>query len=174
MQMILIILFFMFTFQISGLAETKLKTPQQTKLENFTLIDQNGRTFELYQKSNKRLVLLYVYGIGCPIARKSLNRLNEISKKFSSLIDVALIDSSPQDNRHLLLKETKTYQIAFPILIDDTQEVARSLSLERTGEVILIESKNWNVIYRGPINNAFTYTSDIAENKIGIVGFILG
>ena len=45
----------------------------------------------------------------------------------------------------------------FPILVDESQHVARSLGIERTAEAILIETASWSIAYRGPVDDRLDY-----------------
>jgi hypothetical protein len=52
-----------------------------------------------------------------------------------------MLDANPQDARTALIAEAETFKIFLPILMDDTQEIAKSLIISRVGELLLIETK---------------------------------
>jgi len=64
-----------------------------------------------------------------------------------------MIDANPQDDRATLQKDAARYQIDMPILQDETQLVAESLGIDRTGEALLIDTRTWQVVYRGPVDD---------------------
>lgn len=128
-------------------------------VEDFALMDQNGFLFELTRNKNRQAVVLISYGIGCPIVRKSLPLIGQLAKKYRDTVQFALIDPNLQDvsSRQKLIDEARAFQIHIPLLADDTQRVSKSLGINRTGEALLIETKTWKVIYRGPLTDRLNY-----------------
>ena len=49
--------------------------------------------------------------------------------------------------------EANEFNIAVPILKDESQLVARSLGVKRTAEVIAISTKDWTIFYRGALDD---------------------
>jgi hypothetical protein len=68
-----------------------------------------------------------------------------------------MIDANPQDDRKTLQSDTARYAIDMPILRDRTQLVAESLDIDRTGEALLIDTRTWRVVYRGPVDDRLYY-----------------
>jgi hypothetical protein len=64
-----------------------------------------------------------------------------------------MIDANPQDHRKSLREDAARYGIDMPILKDDTQLVAEGLDIHRTGEALLIDTRTWQVVYRGPVDD---------------------
>ena len=62
-----------------------------------------------------------------------------------------LLNSNLQDDRASILREAETFKIDAPILIDRTQAVGESLQLIRTAEILLIDPRSWEIVYRGPV-----------------------
>ena len=50
-----------------------------------------------------------------------------------------------------------------PILVDETQLVARGLGITRTAEAFVINPANWDLVYRGPLNDRLGYERQKAE-----------
>ena len=68
-----------------------------------------------------------------------------------------MLNSNLQDNRLSIREEAKEYGYDLSILIDETQIISESLDLSRTGEVFIIDPKNWSVVYIGAIDDRLTY-----------------
>lgn len=154
-------------FSLSAFAVQKLDE-EESKLffpvSDFALPDTNGNLHQLSRKINSKYLVLYSYSIGCPIARKNLPDLRSLLQKFKkSDVDFYFIDSALQDTRELLSEEVKKYQLPFPILIDETQEITRLLKINRTAEVLIIDTKNFKIMYRGPVDDKQTYGSEKAK-----------
>ncbi len=138
--------------------------------ENFALFDHLGKFHELRRESNAQAIVIVSYTIGCPIVRRALPQLEEMRRRFEpSGVRFFLLDSGFQDHRVDLIDEAKRFAIKMPILNDETQEVARSLKIDRSGEALLIDTKTWKIIARGPIDDRLGYGVDrlkASENSL--------
>ncbi|MGZ3693994.1 MAG: hypothetical protein ACXWQO_07325, partial [Bdellovibrionota bacterium] len=57
------------------------------RIEDFALLDHSGDLFELYRgakKSGAKALVLVVTGIGCPIAEKSLPRVQALADAYKT------------------------------------------------------------------------------------------
>ncbi|HEU4644028.1 MAG TPA: hypothetical protein VFS80_00505 [Burkholderiales bacterium] len=72
-------------------------------------------------------------------------------------VSFLMIDANPQDDRKTLQSDAARYGIDMPILRDRTQLVAESLDFDRTGEALLIDTRTWQVVYRGPVDDRLYY-----------------
>ena len=71
-----------------------------------------------------------------------------------------MLNASDQDERSDLKEEALEYKVSLPILDDTTQEVARSLDIDRTGEALLIDTSSWKILFRGAIDDRLTYEKE--------------
>jgi hypothetical protein len=94
---------------------------------------------------------------GCPIVRNMLPDLRKIRARFGDDVEFKLINSSLQDNYASIRQEVADFGIDFPVLVDETQLIGEVLELDRSGEVLVIDTGNWNIIYRGPVNDRVGY-----------------
>lgn len=125
---------------------------------NFRLLDQFGDSHELRDYSDKRAIVIFVHGRGCPIVRQQLQLLAELKNSFESQdISFLFLNANSQDRRKELVQDALDYNINFSILDDTSQIVARSLKLTRTAEVIVIDPRDWRIAYRGPIDDRVDY-----------------
>lgn len=131
-------------------------------VNDFALIDYTGKLHQLTRKINSRFVVLYSYCIGCPIARKNIPALRNLKKHYAKKdVDFYYIDPAQQDTREMIAEETKKYDLPFPVLLDDTQEITRQLKINRTGEAIVIDTKrNFKIVYRGPVDDKQSYGTE--------------
>ena len=129
-----------------------------TQVENFLLLDQHGAAHELYYYSDADAIALIVQGNSCPIIRNALPDIKSVRERFEGQNVVFLmLNANPQDTRESILAESEEWDIDFPILVDETQLVARGLGITRTAETFVINPKNWELVYRGPLNDRLGY-----------------
>jgi hypothetical protein len=128
------------------------------KADNFVLIDHLGKAHELYYHADDTAVVIIAQGNGCQIVRSNLEDLREIRADYADQgVKVLMLNANLQDTRSSIAAEAKEWGVDFPILKDRTQIIARSLELNRTGEVLVIDPKTWNVVYRGPLSDRVDY-----------------
>ena len=128
------------------------------RVDNFRLLDQTGASHELYYLSDARAVVLMTYGNGCGIVQKSLPRLREIRDEYKAKgVEFLLIDSNLQDDRDAVARESADFGNDVPILIDETQLIGEALGVDRTADVFVVDPKNWQLVYRGPMDDRLSY-----------------
>ncbi len=142
------------------LAGTALALNPGDHVDNFRLLDQTGASHELYYLSDARAVVLMTYGNGCGIVQKSLPRLREIRDEYKARgVAFLLIDSNLQDDRNAVARESTDFGNDLPILIDETQLIGEGLGVDRTADVFVVDPKNWQLVYRGPMDDRLAYGS---------------
>ena len=127
-------------------------------VDNFRLLDQNGKSHELYYSSDMKAVVLMVHGNGCPIVRQALPALREIREQYQAQgVEFLLLNSNLQDKRDAVAAEAKEFNVDFPILLDEAQLIGEALGVVRTSEVFVIDPKGWKLVYRGPMDDRLSY-----------------
>ena len=128
------------------------------KVDNFVLLDQAGKAHELYYNSSAKAIVLMSQGNGCQIVRSNLEDLRALRSDYAKQgVDIYLLNANQQDSRAAIAAEAAEWNIDFPILKDSTQLIAQSLKFNRTGEAIIINTADWTVAYRGPLNDRVDY-----------------
>lgn len=146
----------------------------ERSVDDFMLLDQNGISHQLYYYSDQKAIVLIAHGNGCPIIRQSIVGLNKLQKQYRSRgIVFLMINASPLDDRASLIKEAADYNIQIPILEDRAQLVSESLGLTRTAEVLVIDPRQWKVIYQGPVDDHFNYEIQKKETRKHYVSDVL-
>ena len=128
------------------------------RVDNFVLLDHKGDAHDLYYYNNSPAIVIMVQGNGCPIVRNALTDYNALREEFAANgTTFFMLNSNLQDRRETIAAEAEKYAIAVPILHDETQLIGESLDLIRTGEILVIDPKSWEIVYRGPINDRQVY-----------------
>ncbi|MCY4127915.1 MAG: redoxin domain-containing protein [Gammaproteobacteria bacterium] len=133
-------------------------------VENFSLLDQNGDAHELYYYSDADAVVVIVQGNACPIIRNALPDIREVRDRFADdNVVFLMLNANMQDTRESIQAEAAEWNIDMPILVDESQLVARGLGVTRTAEAFVINPSNWDLVYRGPLNDRIGYERQKAE-----------
>lgn len=153
---------FMITMLLSALAWLPLAAQAQDDylktVKEFELSDQYGNMHSLDDYADKDYVVVYIHGAGCPIARLAVPSYKQIRENYADQnIEFMMLNAFVQDDIERIRKEGEEFGVDMPILKDADQSVAKSLGVERTAEVFIIDPRTREVHYRGPITDQFGY-----------------
>lgn len=141
------------TFATFAAADGFLKT-----MKDFELTDHMGVTHALDEYADQDFIVMYIHGSGCPIARLSVPTFLSIRDDYTDRnVSFLMLNSFIQDDLTRIRKEAENFNIDFPILKDADQSVARSLGVERTAEVFIVDPRTREVLFRGPIDDSLGY-----------------
>lgn len=128
------------------------------RIENFKLMDQTEKNYELYSFSDKKIVVLLTHGNGCPIARNANHTYKALREKYADKgVKFLMLNANIQDNLKSIAKESAEFDIDFPILIDESQAIAKALGVERTADAYVIDTADWTIKYRGALDDRLGY-----------------
>ena len=148
-------------FIISGLliaSSAALADEWLRSIPDFELTDHLGTIHSLDTYADNEYVVLYVQGVGCPIARIALPNYREVRDEYAGKgIKFVMFNANIQDNLPRIAKEAGEFGIDFPIIKDEGQFLAKALGVERTAEVFIVNPRTKEVLYRGPINDQLGY-----------------
>jgi len=140
--------------------------PAQARVDDFVLRDQHGQSHELYYLSDRKAVVIMIQGNGCPITRNAWQALKALRATYAARgVEFLMLNANLQDDRDAIDAEAREFGYDIPVLVDESQLVAEALGVQRTAEVFVIDTKNWNVAYRGPIDDRLTYERQAATAK---------
>ena len=145
------------------------------RVDNFVLLDHEGAAHELYYHKDASAIVIMVQGNGCPVVRNALNDFKAVRDDFADQnVQFFMLNSNLQDHRASIQKEAAEWDIDMPILDDETQLIGESLNLVRTGEVLIINPRTWDLVYRGPVNDRLSdYERQKAEASEHYVADVL-
>jgi len=127
-------------------------------VDNFRLLDAEGKSHELYYLSDMKAVVLMVQGNGCPIVRQTVPAYRALAEQYKNKgVEFLMINSNLQDKSEAVASESREFGYQLPILMDETQLIGESLGLNRTAEVLIIDPKTWKLAYRGPVDDGLSY-----------------
>ena len=91
-------------------ADTKYPT-----ISDFALLDQEGKFHKLSRYANSRGVVLYVYGVGCPIARNHLPALKKLRDEYKKGVSnfyywIAIFKMTGKRSNKMLWNGTSIFQ----------------------------------------------------------------
>jgi len=127
-------------------------------VDNFVLLDHQGKSHELFYNYDAPAIVLMVQGNGCPIVRNLASDFKAVKDEFEAKgVKFYMLNANLNDDRTEIATEAAEYGIDVPILKDEAQLIAASLGVTRTAEVFVINPAGWEIVYRGPLNDRISY-----------------
>ena len=84
-------------------------------VDNFRLLDQNGKSHELYYSSDMKAIVLMVHGNGCPIVRQAVPALRQIREKYQAQgVEFLLLELEPAGQARRRRRGSERIQRRFP------------------------------------------------------------
>lgn len=134
-----------------GAANGAPVTGEGARVDDFMLVDQQGIGHRLkYHRTNPAVVLL-THKPGDEASEDVLATLEGLRESYEGQgVAFYAIDPTGSSARQQVgvLKPSE----GIPVLDDHQQLVSRSLGAAKAGEVFVIETRNWTVAYRGPVD----------------------
>lgn len=132
------------------------------------LEDHQGNTHSLSDYRDKDYLVIYMHGVGCPIARLAVPPFQEVqagSEEAGHDVAFLMLNASIQDTLPRIREEAGEFGVQMPILKDADQSVAQSLGVERTAEVFIVDPRTRETVFRGPVNDRLGYETQRMEAK---------
>ena len=106
------------------------------RISDFSLIDQHGKFFQLSHQANFDAIVLMAHEDSRDVRRASRSgrRQHTVQAKTS----VFIIDATGETDKSEIRNCRRAY-IDLPILMDESQLVARELGIERATDVVIID-----------------------------------
>jgi mono/diheme cytochrome c family protein len=117
------------------------------RVDNFALLDQNGKHHDLYYLSDAKAVVLMTHENECQAVSEALPSLKAAKATYGDR-GVEFLMINAVDSRDEIANGAGAPGI--PVLVDERRLVSESLRLNRASEVMVIDPKGWKVAYRGP------------------------
>ena len=127
--------------------------PVGTKLENFTLLDLDGKEQSFDKLKGKNGAVLIWLSAQCPVVKAYNNRINAIAGDLKAKgINVIGINSNATESLDWVKSDAADVGYKFPVLIDKGNVLADKLGATVTPEVYYFNEKNV-LLYHGAIDN---------------------
>ena len=120
---------------------------------DFALIDHQGVHQQLSRLGNHKAIVVIAQSNSCPESIEQLHRYKLLRTNWKNQdVEFLMLNASLEDNLDSIRRTAKTYDIDFPIMVDESQLVAESLQISKAGEVLVIEPNSRKLVYRGPLD----------------------
>ncbi|HEX8990314.1 MAG TPA: redoxin domain-containing protein [Anaerolineales bacterium] len=150
----------------------RIPAPQKGFLApDFSLADPQGTRYSLAALRG-RPMLINIWATWCPPCRAEMPTIEQYYRQYRQQgLVVLAVDATSQDNPLDIVPFTQQYGLTFPILLDETGDVARRYQLESLPSSFFInrDGSVAEVVIGGPMSAALlrTYIEEILKSKAG-------
>ena len=122
----------------------------EQRIGDFSLLDQNGVAHQMSNYSNRKGIVLLTAASECPLSPEIVANYLQINSTVVDLgFEFMVLSSSRPTEADKESHEIERLGSDLPVLLDETRRVSASLSVRKSGEVIVFDPKSFSVIYRG-------------------------
>jgi len=142
--------------------------PLGTKMPDFELNDPFGKSYPGKDLYGENGLLLGFFCNHCPYALAVWQRFIRLAKFAKDIrINTVAINPNihpdyPEDAPEKMIEKIKEWEIDFPYLVDDAQDVARAFKAQCTPDIFLF-GKDQGLVYHGRIDDNWE-----DENKVTV------
>jgi len=141
------------TLAAGSLLVASISHAEVATVGDFGLIDHQGVQYNLTRLGNNKAVVILSQTNRCEESVDSLPRFKLLRTTFEKQgVKFLMLDSSTEDNLQSIRARAASYEIDFPIMLDETQLVAENLGIAKAGEVLVIDPNSRQVLYHGPLD----------------------
>jgi hypothetical protein len=129
------------------------------RISDFSLIDHNGKFFQLSRAANHEAVVILSHEDSRDV-RRAYGDLEELMEQFADQpVAFYLMDSTGATDKIEMRDVAEDADIALPILMDDTQLVAKELGISRATDVVILDPEAQEIVFRGALNDRWAADS---------------
>lgn len=137
-------------FSVLGLVASAVVSANE-RAANFTLIDQHGKATELHYHADAPAVVLMAHSTQSGLVAESARILAETQEMYPGL-EVFLVNAVDTENREMVRQDMETQGLGNLTVLDDASRlVSETLGFDYAGEVLVVETQRWQILYRGPV-----------------------
>jgi len=123
----------------------------QDKVGDFALLDDAGYFQHMAWYDDHAVIALLVQANGSAATHEALPQFNALKSHYEEKgVEFFLINPMGNQNRKLVRAEMQALGYDIPVLMDDSRVVSEALGIDKTGEVLLFDPKQFTVVFRGP------------------------
>jgi hypothetical protein len=135
--------------QAKAPVEAAVQTP--ARVDNFRLVDADGKAHELYRLKDASAVVMIANGADL---KKSAKALESLRATYAARgVEFLVLDTTPDGGaqREAIGAKVKALGLSMPVLMDDNQLVGEQIGATRAAEAFVVNPKTWAVAYHGAI-----------------------
>ncbi len=123
------------------------------RISDFSLVDHNGKFFQLSRAADNEAIVILSHEDSRDV-RRAYDDLEDLMEQFADQpVAFYLMDSTGMADKVAMRDLADDADITLPILMDDTQLVAKELGISRATDVVILDPASLEVVFAGAMND---------------------
>lgn len=123
------------------------------KVQDFGLIDHKGDQYQISRLGYHDAVVVISQANSCAANIENLHKYKLLRTTWEPLgVKFLMLNASTEDDLKSIRSTSDTYDIDFPIMYDPAQLAAETLDIDQAGEIVVIDPKTMQLVFRGPLD----------------------
>ncbi len=142
---------------LSSLAAISLYAGE--RVGDFALIDHQGAFHHMAWYDDNNAVVIFTHSEGAEETVDTISSLRVLQAKYEGQgVVFFALNPGLQTDRAAVQADAAVMGIKLPVLMDDAQLVSELLGFTRLGEAVIYNPSNFEVLYRGPVQEQMEQT----------------
>lgn len=125
------------------------------RVGDFSLLDQNGYHHGMSWYDDHQAIAFLVQANDSDASKSAVPGFNALKEKFDKAgVEFFMINPMGRYNREAVQAKVAEYNVDIPVLMDDARLISEALGIERTGEVLIYDPRDFTVEFRGSVDAA--------------------
>lgn len=159
-------------FAFVGLLALSSSGFSSDRVGDFALLDHTGKFYQLSYFGDHDAVVILINGGDALGSDGSVTALSNVAQTFSGVAQFWVLDPVTGDNRKDIAEGLQRAKAELPVLMDESQMVAKSLGVETMGEVLVIDPDTLTMLHRGTMASLTGALQELEEQ--GVISANLG
>ena len=133
------------------------------RVGDFALLDEQGKFYQLSYFGDHQAVAILVSGASSEADHQHVQKFADVAESFPVNVAFWVLNANREADRESVNAWLTEQQIELPVLMDESQQVAKNLVARTFGEVFILNPQTTTLMHRGS-------TSDLASALTQLTG----
>ena len=118
---------------------------------DFALLDQKGEFHQFSRYGHSDALVVYSHSVACSASASDLEEIASLRAEWAGKNIAFLMINSAGEDINIIRQNAESAGLELPVLLDNSQLVAKTLKISDAGQVLVLDPHNLSVVYRGPV-----------------------
>jgi hypothetical protein len=144
------------------------------RVGDFALLDEQGKFYQLSYFGDHQAVVILVSGASSEADQQQLQKFADVAELFPGSVAFWVLNANREADRESVNAWLTEQQIELPMLMDESQQVAKNLAARTFGEVFILNPQTAALMYRGSTDDLASALTELTGSLAQASGPLAG